>query len=164
MFLILGIVCKLDINYKTYVQKKLYQEHFDFSSIKFFYNKYLGGVFPLENISNVDVNPVFSEKLVYQDSVKYKDGAMLRVDYNYLVPSINGGLVVYVGEKDDYGNVVIVEGDNGIDIWYGNLCNVMVKIYDVVNSGSYLGEVCDNKMYVVYTRKNEFLNYVDYLN
>lgn len=154
----------MDASYKNYIQKKLYQEHFDFSIIKGFYNKYLGGVFPIENVSDNVVTPVFNDGLVYLSNETYEDGVMLKVDYNYLVPAINRGIVVYIGEKEKYGNVVIVEGDNGVDIWYGNLCNVMVKLYDVVNDGSYLGESCDNKIYIVYTKKNEFLNYEEYLN
>ena len=164
MFLGLGIICKLDINYKNYIQRKLYQEYFDFSDVKVFYDKYLGGIFPIENIYNNKMQSVFYEELIYQEAITYKDGVMLKVSYNYLVPAINGGVIVYIGEKKDYGKVIIVEGNNGIDIWYGNICNVMVNIYDVVNEGSYLGEVCDNKLYIVYTKKNEFLNYADYLN
>jgi len=163
LFLGLGIICKSDVDYKNYIQKKLYQEYFDFSVVKVFYEKYLGGIFPLDAVSNVGLKSVFNEKLVYHSAVSYGDGVMLKVDYNYLVPVVNNGIVVYVGEKDNYGNVVIVEGNDGIDIWYGNLCNIMVKNYDVVSSGDYLAESCDNRVYVVYTRKNEFLNYEDYL-
>ena len=164
LFLGVGIICKLDVNYKEYFHKKIYRENFDFSEAKFFYEKYLGGIFPIEDIFGSRLISVFNENLVYQLATEYEDGVMLNVDYNYLVPVINSGVVVYVGEKEKYGNVVIVEGDNGIDIWYGNLCNIMVKIYDGVSAGSYLGEVCDNKLYVVYTKKNKFLNYEEFLN
>lgn len=163
LFLGLGIVCKSNSTYKSLVQKKLYQEYLDFSSIKVFYDKYLGGVIPTYNISNSGLQAVFDEELVYQSIGEYEDGAKLVVDYNYLVPVIEKGIVVYIGEKEKYGNVVIVEGDNGIDIWYGNLDNVMVNIYDVVDSGSYLGSVCDNILYLVYSKGNEILNYNDYL-
>jgi len=164
IFLTLAILCRLNIDFKYYVYENIYQKYLDFSLIKDFYNKYLGGIFPIENISNSGVKPVFNENLFYYDITSYYDGVMLKVDYNYIIPNINNGLVVYIGKKDNYGNVVIVEGNNGIDIWYGNLCNTLVKLYDVLDSGDYLGEVCDNKAYIVYSKKNEFLNYVDYLN
>lgn len=163
LFLGLGIVSKLNDNYKNCIEKKLYQEHLDFSKIRVFYDKYMGGIFPIENLSN-NVTSVFNEELNYESFITYKDGVMLNVDYNYIVPAINGGLVVYIGEKDNYGNVVIIEGDNDIDIWYGNMCNTMVKLYDTIDSGNYLGEVCDNKLYLVYTKKNEFLNYRNYFD
>lgn len=164
LFLGLAIICKRDINYKDYIYEKLYQDYFDFSRVSVFYDKYFGGIFPLENIANSGVVSVFNDDLVYQSVESYEEGALLRVDYNYLVPAIENGIVVYIGNKEKYGNVVIVEGYDGIDIWYGNLCNVVVKNYDFINSGSYLGEACDNKIYVVYTKRNEFLNYKEYLN
>lgn len=163
IFLGLGIFCKLDSKNKELVYKKLYQEQIDFSRAKVFYDKYLGGVFPLEGLSS-GTKAVFNEGLVYKNKLKYLDGVMLEVDYNYLVPTLESGIVIYIGKKDLYGNVVIVEGDNDIDIWYGNVCNEMVKIYDRVSKGDYLGEVCDNKLFIAYTKKNEFLNYEDYLD
>lgn len=164
LFLGLGIVCKLDIRCKDYIHKKLYEDYFDFSGVRLFYNQYLGGVFPIDNVSFHGLVSVFHEDLHYLKSEDYEEGVSLSVDYNYLVPATDKGIVVYVGEKDKYGNVVIVEGDTGVDIWYGNLCNIMVNLYDSVDSGSYLGESCNNKIYLVYTKKNEFLDYHDYLN
>jgi len=164
LFLGLGIFCKLDINYKKYIQKELYQKHFDFSSAKNFCDKYLGGIFPLEHFSNSGVIKVFNEELIYYRESAYEDGVLLTVDYNYLIPIIESGIVVYIGKKDKYNNVVIVEGDNGIDIWYGNVCNVMVNLYDTIKGGEYIGDVCDNKLYIVYTKNNEFLDYKEYLN
>ena len=163
LFLGLGIVCKGNSTYKYFIQKKIYQEYLDYSLVKVFYDKYLGGVFPIENLSSSGLKAVFNEKLVFESATGYEEGVELVVDYNYLVPVIERGVVVYVGEKEGYGSVVIVEGSNGIDIWYGNMDNVMVKVYDMVESGSYLGSVMDNKLYLVYTKDNEFLNYNDYL-
>ena len=163
IFLCLGILCKTNNNYKNYIYNKLYQEYFDFSKVKIFYNKYLGGIFPIESIGTNNLNSVFNEKLIYLESGKYEEGAILKVGYNYLVPSLSEGIVVYMGNKDKYGSTLIIEGSNDIDIWYGNICNIIVKNYDVISKGSYLGESCNDKIYIVYTKKNEFLNYEDYL-
>ena len=164
LFLILGIICKYDASSKDIIYSKLYQDYLDFSSVRNFYDKYLGGVFPIENVFNLSISPVFNEEFMYKDYSSYEDGVLFNVDYNYLVPAIKEGIVVYIGEKEKYGNVVIIEGSDGIDIWYGNLCNAIVKLYDNILVGGYIGEVCDNNLYVVYTKKNEFLNYEDYLN
>lgn len=163
-FLMLGIICKFDSCIKSFVRNKLYYEYFDFSSVKEYYDKYLGGVIISDNISRVGVESVFREELRYKDFFSYKDGVELVVDYNYLVPVIKGGVVVYIGEKDYYGMSVIVEGDDGVDVWYGNMDEVMVGMYDVVLPGSYLGSVSDRCLYLVFTDGNEVLNYNDYLN
>ena len=58
--------------------------------------------------------------------------------YKYLkedVSLIQSGIVVYVGEKDNLGNTVIVQGVDGIDVWYSNLGNVNVSLYDYVSNG-----------------------------
>jgi len=107
--------------------------------------------------------PVFNEKLDYLNESVYYDGVRLEVINNYLVPVIKEGMVVYVGEKENYGNVVIVEGVDGVSIWYGNMNRVAVELYDYVNMGDYLGETLDNNLYLVYSKDNKFLDYREYL-
>lgn len=165
LFLLLAILCKSNRQYQYFIQQKIYQESLSFSYFKKFYNKYLGGIFPIEDVSNQQVTSyVFNEELQYQNIERYVDGAKLKVGLNYLIPSMQDGIVVYVGEKAEYGNVVMIENMDGIDIWYGNVCNTLVKLYDQVSSGDYLGEACGGEMYLVYSRGNEFLNYNDYIS
>lgn len=162
IFLVLAILSKSSVEFKNYIYKNIYTDNISFSKIKKIYNKYLGGVVPLKKISN-DTYPVFKEKLEYNDISKYLDGVKLKVGDNYLVPVINSGLVLYIGQKDGYNNTVIIEGENGVDIWYGNMSNVSLKLYDYVEAGSLLGEVNNNTLYLVYSEDNDFLNVEDYL-
>ena len=162
IFLVLSILSKSSVEFKNYIYKNIYTDNISFSKIKKIYNKYLGGVVPLKKISN-DTYPVFKEKLEYNDISKYLDGVKLKVGDNYLVPVINSGLVLYIGQKDGYNNTVIIEGENGVDIWYGNMSNVSLKLYDYVEAGSLLGEVNNNTLYLVYSEDNDFLNVEDYL-
>ena len=144
------------------IKNRLYHDNIDFSMFSDIYNKYLGGVFPIENTFELKSTAVFNEKLVYNNSISYKDGVMLDVGYNYLVPSLAEGIIVYIGEKRDYGNVVII--DDGVkNIWYGNICNTNNLLYDHVKKGEIIGEVCDNYLYLVYNKDNKFLSYIKYL-
>ena len=161
IFLVLAILSKSSVEFKNYIYKNIYTDNISFSKIKKIYNKYLGGVVPLKKISN-DTYAVFKEKLEYNDISKYLDGVKLEVGDNYLVPVINSGLVLYIGQKDGYNNTVIIEGENGVDIWYGNMSNVSLKLYDYVEAGSLLGEVNNNTLYLVYSEDNDFLNVEDY--
>ena len=149
---------------KYSIKKIIYQDHLEFSKFKNIYDRYLGGVFPLMGISLNGVNQVFQEKIIYSDIKTYQDGAMLKVKDGYLVPVTEGGIVVYVGKKDGYGNVIMLENNQGIDIWYGNICNSNFKLYDQVRVGDYIGQSCDNKIYMVYSKQNKILNYRDYLS
>lgn len=162
LFLVVGIICKRNTNFKNLVKEQVYEQHLSFSVVKNFYHRYLGGIFPIDVMSS-DTSLVFNEKLIYSDLSIYEDGVKLQVGMNYLVPALKNGIVVYVGEKDKYQNVVMIEGDDGVDIWYGNLCNISVNLYDTVSSGTYLGEVCDEFLYLVFSKGNQFLDYKDYL-
>ncbi len=42
------------------------------------------------------------------------------------------GIVVYIGEKENYKQTVIVQQMNGVDVWYGNIKQANVKLYDYV--------------------------------
>ena len=106
---------------------------------------------------------VFNEKLTYENETKYYDGVKLEVDNNYLVPIIKEGMVTYIGEKENYGNVIIIEGVDGISIWYGNMEKTTVKLYDYVDAGLYLGTTKDNYLFLVYQKDGQFLDYQTYL-
>jgi len=163
LFLINLIVMKSNTTYRDFIYDKIYNNNLSFTKIKEFYNKYLGGVEALDGIVN-NTTPVFNETLTYNEKSLYYDGVKLEVSNSYLVPVIQEGLVVFMGEKENYGDVIIVQGLDGVDIWYGNMANTSVKLYDYVEKGSLLGEVNDNTLYLVYSKDDKFLNYEEYLN
>ena len=87
----------------------------------------------------------------------------LTVTTNYLVPVKKSGLVVFIGEKENYGNVIIIQQMDGIDLWYGNLKETNVKLYDYVEEGTLLGEVKENTLYLVFKKEGNVLNYQEYI-
>ena len=159
LFLVLGIFCKYSSEYKELIKYKIYEDNVSFSVFEEVYNKYLGGVFPMEGYFGLKSEAVFNEELVMKDSIPYYDGLMINVGYNYLIPNMDEGVVVYIGEKEKYGNVVMIENSDGINIWYGNVCNSNVALYDHINKGDIIGESCDNYLYLLYNKDNEFLDY-----
>lgn len=161
LFLSLSIACKSSNNFKEKIHDYIYTEDISFTKIKKFYNKYLGGILPLKK--SVDTLEVFNEKLVYNSSSIYFDGVKLSVGSNYPVPVINEGMVTFIGEKENYGNTVIIENLDGVEIWYGNINTTSLKLYDYVEKGSLLGEVNEN-LYLVYSKDGKFLNYEEYLS
>ncbi len=163
IFLLIAIFSKKSSNFKNYIVSNVYEKNFSFVKAKKFYNKYLGGIVPLERFSN-NVSPVFNESLQYDSESKYYDGVKLKVSDSYLVPVLEEGMVTYIGEKEKYGNVVIITTIEDKNIWYGNMNRVAVKLYDYVSKGDYLGEVKDNNLYLVISQNNIFLDYEEYLN
>ena len=114
-------------------------------------------------ISKEKVLLVFNETLKYSDQTLYKDGVALTVENNYLVPILENGMVIFVGEKEGYNKTVIVEQVDGLEIWYGNLENINVNLYDYVEKGNLIGEITDNTLYLVYKKDGEVIKYDDRL-
>ena len=162
IFLALAIVSKTNKEYKDKIVSNVYEKNISFAKIKKMYYKYLGGITPIDNLVEKEIS-VFSEKLSYDEESIYHDGVKLTVGNNYLIPALKEGIVVYIGEKENYGNVIIIEDIDGINIWYGNIASSAVKLYDYVKPGTYLGSTKDNYLYLVYEKDSKFLNYKDYL-
>lgn len=139
--------------------KHVYEDNIQFMKIKKLYNDYFGSVIPL-NIQNE--KPVFNEKINYKSLESYKDGVKLKVEDNYLVPTLKEGIVVFIGEKEGYGKTVIVEQTDGIDVFYSNLKEVNVNIYDYIEVGELIGEV-DNNLILVFQKEGNIIDYKTYL-
>ena len=162
LFLILAIISKTSTTYKDLIVSNIYEKNISFTKIKKIYNKYLGGIIPLDKVVDKDLT-VFNEKLSYDDASMYYDGVKLDVGNNYLVPILEEGMVIFIGEKENYGNVVIIEGIDGVNIWYGNMETTTVKLYDYVEKNNYLGTTKDNSLYLIYQKDGIFLDYKEYL-
>src|SRR5699024_2478173 len=99
------------------------------------YNKYFGSItsiYPTEEL-------VFNESIQYSNIDNYLNGKVLTVSNNYIVPSIGSGIIVYLGDKDNLGNTCIIQGVDGVDIWYSNIDTSNLTLYDYVNKGDMLG-------------------------
>lgn len=142
--------------YKEYV----FTESLPFTKIKGWYEDLFGEVLP----SDDSTATVFNGKLVYKEIEDYEDGEKLIVSKNSLVNNITSGIVVFSGDKDNYGNTVIVQGIDGVDIWYGNLENVSVNLYDYIEAGSIIGQTKNENLYLVIKKDNEYIKYENYKN
>lgn len=158
--LVILILIKSSSSFKNSFYKSVYSDNISFTKLKEVYNKYIGDSNILDKV--VKTETVFNEKLSYKKKEKYRDGVKLEVGSNYLVPIEESGIVVFIGEKEGYGNTVIIQRIDGIDEWYGNIDNVNVKLYDYVKKGSLLGEA-NNELYLVYKHDGNVLNYEEYL-
>ena len=155
------IIMKNNNDFKNYISKNVFHDNISFAYINNLYNKYFGSILP--KVPTEETTTVFNEKLVYKNYNKYFDGYKLEVNNAYLVPIIESGIVVFSGNMENYGNVIIIEGIDGVDIWYGNITNINAKLYDYVNKGEFLGETIDNNLYLVFEKNREYLNFEDYI-
>ena len=162
---LITIICLIGFkrisSFKEFFYDKVLSINFNFAYINNLYSKYFGGTLPFSSIIP-KTEPVFNEKLSYDGADKYLDGVSLSVSNDYLVPSINSGLVVFIGEKEGYGNTLIIEGADGVSVWYSNLNDISVSMYQYISEGSFIGG-CSNNLYLVFKKDGNVLDYKEYI-
>lgn len=162
--LTLMIVYKSNSSFKEKVDNIINDKGISFSKINKVYNKYLKGLLPLKKEEDTLLaEEVFDEKISYQNIDYYYDGVSLEVSNNYLVPNINEGMVIFAGKNELYGDTVIIEDLDGIDILYGNISNTSLKLYDYVKKGEIIGEA-DKKLYLTFNKDGNYLAYENFLS
>lgn len=78
------------------------------------------------------------------------------------VESLEEGLVIYAGEKEELGNTVIVQNVDGSETWYGKLDSIAVNVYDEVNKGEVLASaVVENELSTYYLAVKQNEEFVD---
>lgn len=162
IFLIGMILVKSDSSIKNGILKQVYDTNFKFTKIKSVYEKYFGNILSVDKLA-IDEKQVFQESLSYQKANSYLAGVKLKVSENYMVPVLESGIVIFMGEKDGYGNTVVIEQVDGIDVYYSNISTDGIKLYDYVEKGKLLGEAQDEKLYLVFQKDGSYLDYKEYI-
>ena len=81
---------------------------------------------------------------------------------NLPIGAIESGVVIFVGEKDNYGSTIIIEGVDGYNIWYSNITDINIKIYDYIEKGSLIANAKDSKIYLLIEKDNKIYSYNEY--
>lgn len=149
-------------NFKMAFNEQVYHQNFPFSEVKKLYQQYFGDNFSLNGFGKEDTE-VFNEQMSYKNKNIYQDGVALEVSSNYMVPALESGIVVYIGEKENYGKTVIIQQVNGVDAWYGNIELNGIKLYDYVEKGKLLGEAINKTLYLAFQKDGKFEDYQKYL-
>ena len=156
------IVLKYDKSHNKVIYNFMESHNISMASINKLYHKYLGNILPFENVAKENITKVFNEEISYKDASIYKDGVKLTVADNYLTPVLESGVVVFIGDKEEYGKVVMIEQIDGVTSLYGNIDNISVDLYDYVSKGEFLGEAKGDYIYLVIEKKGSYLNYKEY--
>ena len=169
ILLLISSLCIIKVNsdFKLFIKKNVYDTNISFAKINEVYKKYFGKIYPIDELisdyKSKQSDMVFNENLTYKSKENYKEGVKLIVSTNYLVPVQESGIVVYEGDKDNYGYTIIIQQVNGIDLWYVGVKNSNLKLYDYIEKGSLLGEASSNEIYLFYQKNGEFVDYKEYL-
>lgn len=146
-------------NKETYTNNIL-EDSISFTKLNNLYDKYIGNT-KKEEVNKEDVLTM-NEGLVYQSLEKYNNSTKFIVSNDYPINILKPGIIVYIGEKDDLGNTVIVQGNDGVDIWYSNINVTEYSLYDYVTKNDILGTTNSNTLYLTILKDGTYLTYEEY--
>lgn len=143
------------LTFKNY----FFNETLAFTQINNLYTKYFGSIIP-ENVS--PALPVSLNDKNYKTIEKEGNAFHISLTgntYNFL----ESGVVVFLGEKEGLGKTMIIQGIDGVDIWYSNLSNLNATMYDYVEKNSLVGEFNDQKAVLTFMENGEYISYEKYI-
>lgn len=146
---------------KALYQKYVLEDSLEFTKINELYQSVFGDVDIAKKDNNTDSEVVFGD-VSYTNIEPFKNGVKLTVGMNEAISVITSGIVVFIGEKDDLGNTVIIQGNDGVDIWYSNITDTDISVYDYIEAGSILGSSNGEDIYLTINKDGEFINYEEY--
>jgi len=157
--IILVLICLIGSNFSSkfnsLIKKNVLEDSFNFSKINNFYNKFIGSY-----IDNDDTVIVANTDIIEGESV---DGSYLyNINKDEPISLKASGIIVYIGDKDNLNDTVIVQGNDGVDIWYSNILISDYSLYDYVKKGEVLGTSLDNKYYLTIMKDGKKLKYEEY--
>ena len=158
--LISCIYIHLDKNNLANYQKFVFTDNLTFAKINDTYHKFFGSLFP--SVVNNDESIVANNEVSLNEITEYQDG--YKIKSSSPISVLESGIIVYLDEKEGYGKTAIIQGINGYDIWYGNLTDESVKLYDYVEKGSILGNCLDGFYYNVFYKDGNKISYEEYFN
>lgn len=153
------IYFKLDNKNMDNIKENLFTNSMEFTKVNKWYKKTFGSIAP--TIDNDEM--VFENKPLIVSSEVTKNYEKLTLS-DSLIKCFSGGIVVFIGEKENLGNTIIIQGNDGYDIWYSNIENISLSVYDYVSEGTILGEAKDKILYLNIKNDKETLSYEKYKN
>ncbi len=160
--IILVLICAIYINISDEClinfHDNLFQSTLPFTTINNLYTKYFGNLLPTYNTS-----PVSSEIQEYNNITNYESSYKVTLNSNTF-SFLQSGIIVFIGEKDNLGNTLIVQGTDGVDIWYSNIDAPNLTLYDYVEKDTLIGECLNNEIILTFMKDGNYLSYENYLS
>jgi len=158
-FMLSTILIKSNDNIKKFYQEEIFTKQVEFTKINNLYNKYFGSILPTINTSTTEV---FKENTDTIKTEKYLNGTKISLEENGTITVITSGIIVFLGDKDNLGKTCIVEGIDGIDIWYSNINIDNLTLYDYVTESNVLTNSLSNNVIITIDKDGTYLDYEEY--
>lgn len=155
-----AIFVNLDDKNLLVFKNHLFTNTIPFAKINELYKKYFGTLGP--SIAP-ETSLVFQNTSLYQSIEPWNDSYKVKLNTN-AVSFLESGIVVFSGEKENLGQTVIVQGVDGVDIWYSNLSSSNLTMYDYVEKGNILGTAIGDEIILTFVENGEYIGYEKYIS
>lgn len=162
--IILVLLCAIFVNISD--QNLLFfKDHFfnntlAFSKINEFYKTYFGNIVPENIVTTLPVGNTLKDYINIEEEENVYKVSLTGNTMHFL----QSGIVVFIGEKENLGKTIIIQGIDGVDIWYSNLSNLNVTMYDYVEKDTIVGEFNENTAILTFMENGKYRGYEDYLS
>lgn len=163
IFLMVSIILiKSNSNIKNFYQEDILTKQINFTKFNDFYTKYFGNILPDYTVPSVPTQMASNTEFDYTNGTPYLNGTKLETTENYPVPIITSGIIVFLGNKDDLGPTCIIQGVDGVDIWYSHIDISSLNLYDYVTEGKILAPTESDYFYLTIDSNGTYLTYDTY--
>lgn len=152
------LINKINPVFYNKIKTEIFSKNINFAKINNFTKKIFGREF-LYTQSGAEI--VFDETLL-DNPTDYYNSQKFTVSRNLPVGTLQSGVVVFVGSKDIYNKTVIVQGVDGFNIWYSNIDNINVELYDYVEKNTLIGECLTGEIYLTIEKDGKIIKYEHY--
>lgn len=141
-------------------------KNMNFMQIKLFIDDKFNGIFPT---TTEDYKYVDAINIDISNTISYRDGVIVEVNYAEPVASIVDGIVIRMYKDKDLGQVIVIQDRHGYEYHYGLLEDINVKIYSSVEYGQIIGmgrlnESLNCEYYLAIKDGRENLNVIEVIN
>lgn len=162
LILISCIYINLDKHNLASFKKYVFEDNITFAKINTWYHQNFGNILP--TITNTTDQTVFENTLGTLVKEEYLDGYKIKASAQTPINALASGILVYADYKEGYGNTLIIQGVDGVDVWYGNITDLNVKLYDYIEKGTILGSNAGDEYYLVFLKEGNKVTYDEYIN
>ena len=163
IFLMLSVILiKSNNNIRKFYQEDILTKQINFTKFNNLYTKYFGNILPDYTVPNVPTQIASNTEFDYTNGTPYLNGTKLETTENYPVPIITSGIIVFLGNKDDLGPTCIIQGVDGVDIWYSHIDISSLNLYDYVTEGKILAPTESDYFYLTIDSNGTYLTYDTY--
>ena len=138
----------------------LFNDTLAFSKINELYTTYFGKIVPEPIATSIPVSNTESDYV----SIEEMDNSYKLTLTGNTMRFLQSGIIVFIGEKENLGTTVIVQGIDGVDIWYSNLSTINLSMYDYVEKESLVGEFKDATSILTFMENGAYKSYDGYLS